>query len=71
MTNFIICKKIIFLVALTAVGLTFDGCRSGGLHEKHAEVTWNLGARVKPRKLVSTWLVAPSLLANRMVGHNH
>jgi hypothetical protein len=35
-------KKII-LVALTTRELNFDAFKSGGLHEKHAVATWNLG----------------------------
>jgi hypothetical protein len=38
----IILKKII-LVALTARELNFDEFKSGGLHEKHAVATWNMG----------------------------
>jgi hypothetical protein len=31
------------LVALPARELNFDEFKSGGLHEKHAVATWNLG----------------------------
>jgi hypothetical protein len=31
------------LMALRAEGLTFDGFKSGGLYEKYAVATWNLG----------------------------
>jgi hypothetical protein len=31
------------LVALSARKLNFDKFKSGGLHEKHAVATWNLG----------------------------
>jgi hypothetical protein len=43
MVNCIIKKKRIFLVSLRAVGLNFDKFRSEGPHEKHSEITWNLG----------------------------
>jgi hypothetical protein len=33
----------LILVALTAMELNFDKFKSGGLHEKHAVATWNLG----------------------------
>jgi hypothetical protein len=32
----------IILLALTAMGLSFAECKSGGLHEKHAIATWKL-----------------------------
>jgi hypothetical protein len=31
------------LMALAAMELNFDEFKSGGLHEKHAVTTWNLG----------------------------
>jgi hypothetical protein len=37
-------KKKIILVALTVVKLNFDEFNWGGLHEKYAEATWNLGS---------------------------
>jgi hypothetical protein len=49
-------------MALTAMGPNFDEFKSGGLHEKHAVATWNVGTisvlikdRGKPRKPVSRW----------------
>jgi hypothetical protein len=46
-------------------GLTFKSLKLGGLHEKHAVATWNLGTisvfasrQGKPRKPVSRWTVA-------------
>jgi hypothetical protein len=38
----IIWEKII-VVAFPAMELNFDKFKSGGLHEKHAVATWNLG----------------------------
>jgi hypothetical protein len=41
--KFSIILKNIIIVALTARELNSDNFKSGGLHEKHAVATWNLG----------------------------
>jgi hypothetical protein len=41
--RFSIILKNIILVALPARELNFDKHKLGGLHEKHAVATWNLG----------------------------